>query len=83
MQATDGKGTVTGDLTFHGVTKPVTLDVAYAGASATGSHRSARGWAFREARDQGTPTSVVTNSILSQYAGDDVEVIFEVEFEKK
>src|SRR3569623_762730 len=28
----DGKGTMTGDLTFHGVTKPVTLDVTFAGA---------------------------------------------------
>src|SRR4051794_6487008 len=28
----DGKGTVTGDLTLHGVTKPVMLDVTFAGA---------------------------------------------------
>ena len=28
----DGKGTLTGDLTFHGVTKPVTLDVTFDGA---------------------------------------------------
>ena len=28
----NGKGTVTGDLTFHGVTKPVTLDVTFNGS---------------------------------------------------
>ena len=32
VQGADGKGTMTGDLTFHGVTRPVTLDVTFAGA---------------------------------------------------
>lgn len=80
VQAADGKGTVTGDLTFHGVTKPVTLDVAFAGAghgiTPIGTRLGFSGSTKIKRSDFG-----VTN--MSQYAGDDVEVIFEVEFEKK
>ncbi len=34
VEGANGKGQVSGDLTFHGVTKPVTLDVKFHGAGA-------------------------------------------------
>lgn len=72
------RGKVTGDLTFHGVTKPVTLDVIFrgyesgllgarAGFSATG--------AFKRS-DFGSDN-------MSIFAGDDIELIIEVEFLRK
>ncbi|RYF90958.1 MAG: polyisoprenoid-binding protein [Caulobacteraceae bacterium] len=72
------RGKVTGDLTFHGVTKPVTLDVVFrgyesgllgarAGFSATG--------AFKRS-DFGSDT-------MSMFAADDIELIIEVEFTRQ
>jgi polyisoprenoid-binding protein YceI len=72
------RGKLTGDLTFHGVTKPVTLDVIFrgyesgllgarAGFSATG--------AFKRS-DFGSDN-------MSMFAGDDIELIIEVEFVRK
>ena len=72
------RGKVTGDLTFHGVTKPVTLDVIFrgyeagllgarAGFSATGSFKRS---------DFGSDN-------MSMFAGDDIELIIEVEFLRK
>lgn len=80
--ASEGKGTVTGDLTFHGVTKPVTLDVTFDGAGHGITPLSTRlgfsGVARIKRSDFG-----VSNFILNQFTSDDVDVIFEVEFEKK
>lgn len=72
------RGRVTGDLTFHGVTRPVTLDVIFrgyesgllgarAGFSATG--------AFKRS-DFGSDK-------MSMFAADDIELIIEVEFTRK
>jgi polyisoprenoid-binding protein YceI len=76
----DGKGTVTGDLTFHGVTKPVTLDVTFDGAghgiTPIGTRLGFSGSTRIKRSDFGV-------SNMLQYASDDVDVIFEVEFEKK
>jgi polyisoprenoid-binding protein YceI len=76
----DGKGTVTGDLTFHGVTKPVTLDVTFDGAghgiAPIGTRLGFSGSTRIKRSDFGV-------SNMLQYASDDVDVIFEVEFEKK
>jgi polyisoprenoid-binding protein YceI len=76
----DGKGTITGDLTFHGVTKPVTLDVTFDGAghgvTPIGTRLGFSGSARIKRSDFGV-------SNMLQYASDDVDVIFEVEFEKK
>ena len=72
-------GTVTGDLTFRGVTKPVTLDVTYNGTttfpwapdtpkigfSATGSFKRS---------DYGL-------DIMVPNLGDDIEIVIETEFE--
>jgi polyisoprenoid-binding protein YceI len=78
----DGKGTVTGDLTFHGVTKPVTLDVTFDGAghgiTPLGTRLGFSGVTRIKRSDFG-----VSNFVLNQFTGDDVDVIFEVEFEKK
>jgi polyisoprenoid-binding protein YceI len=78
----DGKGTLTGDLTFHGVTKPVTLDVTFDGAghgiTPLGTRLGFSGSTQIKRSDFG-----VSNMILNQFTSDEVDVIFELEFEKK
>jgi polyisoprenoid-binding protein YceI len=78
----DGKGTITGDLTFHGVTKPVTLDVTFDGAGhgigPLGTRLGFSGSTQIKRSDFG-----VSNTFLNQFTSDDVDLIFEVEFEKK
>jgi polyisoprenoid-binding protein YceI len=78
----DGKGTLTGDLTFHGVTKPVTLDVTFNGVGHGITPLSTR-LGFSGATRIRRADFGVDNMILRQFAGEDVDVIFEVEFEKK
>jgi polyisoprenoid-binding protein YceI len=82
LQGQDGKGTMTGDLTFHGVTKPVTLDVTFAGAGhgvgPIGTRLGFSGSTQVKRSDFG-----LSNFVLNQFTGDEVDVIFEVEFEKK
>ena len=76
----DGRGTVTGDLSFNGVTKPVTLDTTFngfgpgllgagtrLGFSGTGSIKRSE-FGFTKA---------------SSFAGDVVDLDFEVEFTRK
>jgi polyisoprenoid-binding protein YceI len=76
----DGKGTVTGDLTFHGVTKPVTLDVTFNGSGpgmmGAGTRMGFTGTGRIKRSEFG-----VTN--VKQFAGDDVDLSFEIEFVKK
>jgi polyisoprenoid-binding protein YceI len=78
----DGKGTVTGDLTFHGVTKPVTLDVIFDGVghgiTPLGTRMGFSGSTQIKRSDFG-----LSNFALNQFTSDEVDVIFEVEFEKK
>jgi polyisoprenoid-binding protein YceI len=79
-EAEGGRGQVTGDLTFHGVTRPVTLDVVFNGEGpgllGAGTRMGFSGTA-RIKRSQFNETAV------SQWAGDDVDLEFEVEFTKK
>jgi polyisoprenoid-binding protein YceI len=73
-------GTLTGDLAFHGVTKPVTLDVTFNGVGpglmGAGTRMGFSGTGHIKRSDFGV-TSV------SNWAGDDVDLSFEVEFVKK
>jgi polyisoprenoid-binding protein YceI len=81
-QSTDGKGVLTGDLTFHGVTKPVVLDVTFAGAGRgvgpLGTRLGFSGSTQIRRSDFG-----LTSVILNQFTSDEVDLAFEVEFEKK
>jgi polyisoprenoid-binding protein YceI len=79
IKRTGSKGTVTGDLTLGGVTKPVTLDVTYNGFGATMGPANRAGF---------SATGVVKRSEfgLTKYApaiGDDVKLAIEVEFTKQ
>jgi polyisoprenoid-binding protein YceI len=76
----DGRGTVTGDLTFHGVTKPVTLDATFNGSGpgmmGAGTRMGFSGVGRIKRSDFG-----VNN--VRQFAGDDIDLLFEIEFVKK
>jgi polyisoprenoid-binding protein YceI len=74
----EGRGTVVGDLTFHGVTKPATLDVIFNGAGAGKDHQERMGF---------SATSQIRRADFgaNKYAplvGDNVSVVIEVEFTK-
>ncbi|MDB5450037.1 MAG: hypothetical protein JWQ52_1165 [Phenylobacterium sp.] len=81
VQGQDGKGTMTGELTLHGVTKPVTLDVTFDGAghgvTPLGTRLGFSGSTRIKRSDFG-----IKSFILDQFTSDDLDVIFEVEFEK-
>jgi polyisoprenoid-binding protein YceI len=76
----EGRGQVTGDLTFHGVTKPVTLDVEFNGVGpgllGAGTRMGFSGTGKIKRSEFG-----VTGG--RPFAGDNVDLIFEVEFVKK
>ncbi|MFC3078929.1 YceI family protein [Phenylobacterium terrae] len=76
----DGRGKIIGDLTFLGVTKPVTLDVTFNGVGpgmmGTGTRLGFSGTGMIKRSDFGLTTS-------ASAAGDEVMLDFEVEFTKK
>lgn len=76
----DGRGKITGDLTFLGVTKPVTLDATFNGVGpgmmGTGVRLGFSGTGKIKRSDFGLTTS-------ANAAGDEVMLDFEVEFTKK
>lgn len=76
----DGKGSVSGDLTLLGVTRPVTLDVVFhgfgPGMMGSGTRLGFSGTGRIKRSEFG-----LTN--VSQYVGDDVELSVEAEFYKK
>lgn len=78
----DGKGTLTGDLTFHGVTKPVTLEVSFQGVGHGITPLSTR-LGFSGTTQIKRSDFGVNNMFLNQFTTDDVDLAFEVEFEKK
>ena len=72
----EGRGTVVGDLTLHGVTRPVTLDVIFNGAGQGPDHRPRMGFsASTEVR-----RSDFGLTRYSPMVGDEVSVLIEVEF---
>lgn len=76
----NGQGQVTGDLLFHGVTRPVTLDVTFNGVGpgllGAGTRMGFSGTTRIKRSDFGA-------TAVSQWAGDDVDLLFEIEFTKK
>lgn len=76
----EGRGQLTGDLTLHGVTKPVTLDVEFNGVGpgllGAGTRMGFSGTGKIKRSEFG-----VTGG--RPWAGDMVDLIFEVEFVKK
>lgn len=76
----DGKGQLSGDLTFHGVTRPIVLDVEFNGVGpgllGVGTRMGFSGTGKIRRSDFG-----VTAARL--FAGDMVDLVFEVEFVKK
>jgi polyisoprenoid-binding protein YceI len=76
----EGHGQLTGDLTFHGVTKPVTLDVEFNGYGS--------GFPVSGPRMGFSGTGKIKRSEFGvtaarPFAGDTVDLIFEAEFVKK
>ena len=75
-------GTITGDLTLHGVTRPVTLDVTFGGVTAD---------PFSEAQDIGFHATAtlkrtdfgITGMVWEQIVGDDVKLTIEAMFQHK
>ncbi len=74
----EGRGQVTGDLTFHGVTRPVDLDVVFNGAGQDPQHQTRLGFSAN-ATIQRSQFGVTK---YRPAAGDDVSVDIEVEFKK-
>lgn len=76
----NGEGQLAGDLTFHGVTRPVTLNVVFNGAGpgllGVGTRMGFSGTAHIKRSDFGA-------TAMSQWAGDDVDLAFELEFVRK
>ncbi|HEX3701327.1 MAG TPA: YceI family protein [Phenylobacterium sp.] len=76
----NGEGQVTGDLTFNGVTRPVTLNVTFNGVGpgllGVGTRLGFSGTARIKRSD-------FHETAVSQWAGDDVDLLFEVEFTRK
>lgn len=76
----DGKGQLQGDLTLHGVTKPVTLDVEFNGVG-PGLLGAGTRMGFSGAGRIKRSEFGVTGG--RPFAGDTVDLVFEVEFVKK
>ena len=73
-----GKGEVVGDLTFHGVTRPVTLDVVFNGTGKGMTGEQRMGFS-------GLTTIKRSDFGVTKYVplvGDDVTVLIETEFTK-
>jgi len=76
----EGKGTLTGDLTLHGVTKPVTLDVTFNGYGPGLPLMASRMGFSGAGKINRTDFGV---KAARPFAGDTVTLSFEVEFVKK
>jgi polyisoprenoid-binding protein YceI len=72
----EGRGTVVGDLTFHGVTKPITLDVIFNGAGLGKDHQERMGFSA----DAQIRRSDFGATKYAPLVGDNVSVAIEVEF---
>jgi polyisoprenoid-binding protein YceI len=77
---TEGRGQLTGDLTFHGITRPVVLDVEFKGVGADPTGASAR-MAFSGTGRIRRSEFGVTAARL--FADDQIDLVFDVEFVRK
>lgn len=75
-----GQGQLTGDLTFNGVTQPVTLDVTFNGV---GPGLLGLGTRLGFSGTTRIKRSDFHETAVSQWAGDDVDLSFELEFTRK
>lgn len=79
-QTEDGRGQLRGDLTFHGVTRPVTLDVTFNGVGpgllGAGTRMGFSGVGQIRRSEFGV-------NAARPFAGDVVDLMFEIEFVKK
>lgn len=81
VQTSPGKGTMTGDLTLRGVTRPVTLDVTFNGyASGIAGQRS--GFSAKGVIKRSEFGSTFLLNPPLAIVGDEVELILELEFVK-
>lgn len=76
----NGEGQLNGDLTFNGVTKPVTLNVAFNGV---GPGLLGAGTRLGFSGTTRIKRSDFHATAVSQWAGDDVDLAFEIEFTRK
>ena len=80
LDTKDGKGTISGNLTLHGVTHPLRLDTVFNGLGpgklSMGTRMGFSGTGRIKRSDYGITT-------MLPFAGDDLELVFEVEFVKK
>lgn len=74
------QGRLIGDLTFHGVTRPVTLEATFNGVGPDMSGQGSRLGLSGRGRIKRSDFGVTA---VSQFAGDDVDLEFEVEFVRK
>lgn len=75
-----GEGQLAGDLSFHGVTRPVTLNVVFNGV---GPGLLGAGTRMGFSGSTRIKRSDFHEAHFSQWAGDDVDLIFELEFTRK
>jgi polyisoprenoid-binding protein YceI len=76
----DGEGRLSGELTFHGVTRPVTLDVVFNGVGPGLAGSGTRMGFSGTGRIRRSEFGVTGGR---PFAGDEVDLVFEVEFVKR
>lgn len=84
-KTSDGEFSVTGDLTIHGVTKPVTLKVEEVSEEAKDPWGATRIGASAKTKIKRSDFGLTWNAVLEtggMMVGDDVKLDFELEFVK-
>jgi polyisoprenoid-binding protein YceI len=81
-QTGENRGTVTGDLSFMGVTKPVTLDVAFNGALKASPLYRGRDVIGFSAKGK-IKRSEFGSTRYGAFVGDEVEILIEAEFSRE
>lgn len=83
ISTTDNKtGTVTGDLTLRGITKPVTLNVTFNGGRAVTAPQPMHRLGFDASTTIKRSDFALTDFAWSAFVGDEVTLLIEAEFQK-